>query len=221
MPEDRYLSQYVKYAFPTPLRKRYTHLLGKHRLHREIISTQLSNHMVSNMGLTFVFQMRDETGSTTASIVRAYTIAHKIYHLEDLYADIESLDYKVDATVQMQMTQEVIQLIRRATRWLLRDRREHHDVQKAIDDYSPHVLGLFRRLPKLIIGDDKARLEERRDALIAANVTPEIAVRIASSATMYHALNIIDAARAQNVDIYQVAKIYFILVDRLDLLWFS
>lgn len=218
--KDPYISQYIKDAFPTPLRKRYANLLSRHRLHDEIISTQLSNQIVSNMGLTFNYQMHDETGAKASDVVKANIVSYKIYHMEDFNADIESLDYKVDATVQMQMTEEVIQLVRRSTRWFLRNRREILDVQKTIDDFSQHVLGLFKRLPKLILGEDKARLEERRDALIAANVPPEIAVKIASSAAMYHALNIIDAARTQKIDVYHVAKIYFILVERLNLLWF-
>ncbi len=56
--------------------------------------------------------------------------------------------------------------------------------------------------------------------MIAANLTPEIAIRVASTAAMYHALNIIEAASEEKADLYHVAKVYFILVDRLDLLWF-
>jgi len=218
--EDDYFSQYVKKAFPTPLRKRYEHLLDQHYLHKEIVLTQLSNRLISNMGFTFIYQMQDEAAVSTSDIIRAYMIAHKIYHMEDLYADIESLDYKVDATVQMQMASEVIRLVRRATRWFLHDLRGIVNIQEKIDAFSQHILDLFRRLPKLILGDDKALLEEKRDALIAANVAPEIAVRIASSAPMYHALNIIEVANTESVDVYYVAKIYFILVDRLRLLWF-
>ena len=220
LPEDPYLSQYVKNAFPTPLRKGYVDLIAKHRLYREIISTQLSNRMVSNMGLTFAYQMHDETGASISEIVRAYTIAQKVFHMEDLCADIESLDYKVGTTIQMQMTDDVIQLVRRATRWFLRNRRDNLDVLKTIDEYLHEVFGLHRRLSKLILGDDKSRLQERRDTLIAANVLPDIALRIASLAPMYHALNIIDAANSESLEVYHVAKIYYILVDRLHLLWF-
>lgn len=220
LPEDPYISQYVKNAFPTPLRKRYSDLLSKHRLSREIISTQLSNRIVSTMGLKFIYQLHDETGATTSSIVRAYIVAYKVFHMEDLYADIESLDYKVDATIQHQMTDEVVRLIRRATRWFLRNRREHMDIENTINHFSDHVLGLFRRLPRLILGDDKGRLEEHRDGLIAANVNPDIALKVASTLAMYHAINIIEAASMENADVYHVAKVYFILVDRLDLLWF-
>ena len=220
LPEDPYLSEYVKNAFPTPLRKRYSEELCKHRLSREIISTQLSNRIVSSMGPTFNYQLQDETGASTTLIARAYTVAHKIFHMEDLFADIESLDYKVDPTIQHQMTDQVIRLVRRATRWFLRNQHEHMDIEKTINHFCDHILGLFRRLPKLILGNDKVRLEAHRDALIAANVDPDIALKVASTAAMYHALNIVEAASIEKADVYHVAKVYFILVDRLDLLWF-
>ncbi len=220
LPEDHYLSQCIKNAFAIPLRKRYLKFLDKHRLHREIIATQLSNQIVSNMGFTFVFQMQDETGASTSSIVRAYTIAHNIYRMEDFYADIESLDYRVDARVQMQMTNEVIELIYRATRWFLRNHREYQDIQAITDDFSQYLLEFSSNLPQLILGNDKTCLEEKKDTLVAANVTPEIAARNASAEFMYYFLDIIDAAKVQNVEVYCVAKIYFILLDHLDLLWF-
>lgn len=220
LPEDPYISQYVKHAFPTPLRKNYSDLLAQHRLAREIISTQLSNRIVSNMGLTFIYQLQDETGVPTSAIVRAFIVAHKVFYMESLHADIESLDYKVDATIQHKMTDDVVRLVRRVTRWFLRNRREHMDIEKTINHYSDHVLGLLQRLPKLILGEDKAKLEAYRDKLIEENVTPEIALKVASTPAMYHTINIIEAANTEKADVYHVAKIYFILVNKLDLLWF-
>ena len=46
------------------------------------------------------------------------------------------------------------------------------------------------------------------------------AIKAASAARIYHALNIIEAATVHDTNIFRVAKIYFMIVDRLDLLWF-
>jgi len=45
LPEDPYLSEYVKNAFPTPLRKRYGELLSKHRLSNQ------TNHFIRHLKL--------------------------------------------------------------------------------------------------------------------------------------------------------------------------
>lgn len=218
--EEDYLKKFVCNAFPTPLRKRYTNLMLDHRLSHEIISTQLSNRLVSEMGIAFVYQMHDETGAPSSTIVKAWAAARKIFHLDTLYADIESLDYAVDATVQLKMYEEVVRLVRRTTRWLLRNRRDRLDIEGTIDYFGVSVDELQKRMPKLILGSDRAGMEERRDALIAANVHAPTAQKIACTQPMYHTLNIIEASNASGVDLHEVAQIYFILVDRLDLLWF-
>src|SRR3990167_3029794 len=172
------------------------------------------------MGITFVYQMLDETGASVAAVVPAFSVAYEIFHVADMYADIEALDYRVDMSLQYQMIDEVIRLVRRATRWLLRNWREQILIPKMIAHFEPHIKGLYKRLPKLLLGSDKEDVDLRRDQLITAQVPEEIATRIASVRSMYHALNIIEVANAHAADVYQVAQTYFTLVDRLDLHWF-
>jgi glutamate dehydrogenase len=220
LPEDPYLSHCIKDLFPMPLRKAYSEVMKEHRLKREIIATQLSNRLVADMGVTFVFQMQDETGASVPMIVRAYTAARNIFYMGEFYIDIESLDYKIDAAIQYQINEEAVTLVRRASRWLLRYRSEGIDIPTVIKDFADHIIYLFRRLPKFVLGDDKDRLEARRDLLITANVPPDIALRVACAELMYHALNVIEVAGNEKRDINDVAQIYFILLDRLKLVWF-
>ncbi|MCX7120506.1 MAG: NAD-glutamate dehydrogenase [Gammaproteobacteria bacterium] len=217
---DPALTDFIKNAFPTVLCKKYSDYIFNHRLRNEILATQLSNHLVSHMGITFVHQMEDETGASVSAIVRAFTVAFTIFHTAEMVADIEALDYRVDMLLQFQMMDEVIRLVRRATRWLLRNWREQISIPKMIACFEPHIKGLYKRLPKLLVGTDKEGVDARRDQLIADQVPEEIATRIASVRSMVHALNIIEAANAQSEDVYHVAQVYFNLVDRLDLHWF-
>jgi len=217
---DPALKNYIKNAFPTVLSKTYEEAIFNHRLRNEILATQLSNHLISYMGITFVYQMVDETGASIDAIVRAFVVAFDIFHIADMGADIEALDYRVDLSVQYQMFDEVIRLVRRATRWLLRNSREQISIPTMTAHFEPHIKGLYKRLPKLLLGSDKEDVDLRREKLIAAQVPEEIATRIASVRSMYHALNIIEAANRHSSDVYQVAQIYFTLVDRLDLHWF-
>jgi len=215
--QDPALIEYMKNAFPTVLRKKYSDFIFKHRLRDDILATQLSNYVVSHMGITFVYQMMDETGASVPSIVRAFMVAYEIFHVSDMYTDIEALDYSVDITLQYQMIDEVIRLVRRATRWLLRNTKEQFAIPSMVAHFEPHIQGLYKRLPKLLLGSEKEGVDIRRDQLIAALVPEEIATKIASARSMYHALNIIEVANTHQVDVYQVAHIYFMLVARLEL----
>ncbi len=217
---DPSLLPFIKNAFPTALWKKYSDAIFKHRLRDEILATQLSNHVLSHMGITFVYRMMDEIGASVASIVRAFIVAHHIFSIDQMYADIEALDYSVDMTVQYQMMDEVARLVRRATRWILRNRRNENDIPALIAQFGPPIQTLYKRLPKLLLGSDKEHMDMRRDELIVAHVPEEIAARIASVRSMYHALNVVQAADAHNAEVYSVAQIYFTLVDRLDLHWF-
>lgn len=219
LPEDEYLSLCLKEPFPLPLRKKFAEEISHHRLRREIIATQLGNRIVSDMGVTFIFQMQDETTATAPKIIRAYAAARSIFHMGEFYIDIESLDYKIDAQVQYQINEEAVTLLRRASRWLLRYRKTI-DVPVIIQDFTDAMVYLSRRLPKYILGDDLAALETRRDQLIAADVPPDIALRVACAEPMYHGLNIVEVSKQEEIDIHRVAPVYFTLLDRLKLIWF-
>jgi len=218
--QDPSLEHFIKNAFPTVLCKKYSQFIFKHRLRDEILATQLSNHLVSHMGIVFVHRMKDETGADVASIMRAFLVASHIFNIAPLYADIEGLDYAVDMALQCQMSDEITRLVRRATRWLLRNWREPMHITTMIAHFEPQIKLLIKRLPRLLLGSDKEDVDMRRDQLIAAKVPEEMASRIAAVRSMYHALNIVQAATKQSTDVYHVAQIYFALVDRLDLHWF-
>lgn len=217
---DPYLSNMVLDAFPTPLRKKYNDAIRNHYLAKDIIATQVSNRVVSDMGITFIYLMQDEMGATIASIVRAYSAAKVIFELDTFNLEIESLDYQVDADLQYKMIYEGIRVVRRATRWFLRNRRDNLGIVKNIEEFTANVGIIYERLPKLMLGANKERFDKHVASLVKQNVPEIIAIKTASAARVYHALNIIEAASVHNADIFRVAKIYFMLVDRLDLLWF-
>ena len=218
--EDSYLSRYVEDVFPTPLRRRFSKQMKAHYLAKEIIATQLSNRLISTMGIPFLHQMQDELGVSIPSIMRAFITAMKIFQIEELLMNIDALDYKVDTKIQYQINVEAIRLIRRASRWLLRNRRDKLGIAGAIGHFSDHVAAIYSRLPKLLLGADKQAMDDQQKALIGQYVPSGLALRIAGMSPLFHALNIIEAATTYHEEVFRVAKIYFMLVDRLDLFWF-
>jgi glutamate dehydrogenase len=214
---DPYLMKYIYSAFPKRLRKKFQEHMPQHRLAREIVATQLSNSIITDMGVTFVYQMYDETRATTTEIIRAYVVAKEIFNLESFLEDVRSLDYKITPDVQIQIMLEVMRLIRKATRWFLRNQRPHLDIQSTIAIFTPHVDKLYANLSDLLVGSEKEYFEQKKNELIASNVPKTIAAHIASTRAMYSVLNIIEATTEYKVDISQVATIYFSLADLLGL----
>lgn len=207
-------------AFPTPLRHKYENEIKMHRLYPEITATQISNRMVSDMGITFAYIMFDETGASLDAITRAYTVSQAIFHMQSIYGDIESLDYKVSTDIQYQMMTDVKRLVRRASRWFLRNRRDTIHIQETIDIFTQHTDSLYKSLPKLLVGSDREHYEQRCEQYMDAGVPAEIAYKVSSTDAIFHALNIVEVARLHNFDYYLVARTYFAVVDSLELLWF-
>jgi glutamate dehydrogenase len=220
LPEEPALSEFVEYAFPSSLCRRYASKMQQHHLKREIIATQLSNRIVTEMGITFVFQMNDENNSPAQEIVRAYMTARKLFDLYSLWRQVEALEQKVPINVINEMIVDIMRLGRRATRWLLLNKRNEFDIDEMVNHFAPHLARLEKLLPSLLFSHEREKLAHRAKYLISEGVPEEVAVRIAATRPLYSTLNIIEAAISHGVDVVDVAKIYFKVMERLELIWF-
>lgn len=217
--DDSLIRLTVKKAFPTLLRKKYSEFMFNHRLFKQIVMTQLSNRIVAEMGVTFIYQMQQEQNASSADIVKAYMAAVDIFDLHDLNAVIESLDFIVDSEVQYGLYLSVIRLMRQAVRWLLRNKDITEDLQQLIQMYRPSVGVLFKKISKLLGGDLKTDFNNKCEQFVESGLDPEVAQRMASMTPMYHALNIIEISMQVEFSIPKVATAYFLLIDRLHLQW--
>lgn len=87
--------------FPEPLLRQCGNALSTHPLRREIITMQLVNRLVNRMGPSFVIQVGNETGATSAQIAAAWFAASELLETEALWHEIESLDLKIPASEQL------------------------------------------------------------------------------------------------------------------------
>jgi len=218
LPEDPYLGQYVFLVFPKLLRERFAKQIKEHRLRREITATQLGNTVVADMGVTFIYQMQDEMDASISSIVRAYIIAREVFGMAALRQEIESHS-RVGAQTQIDMMYEVTRLVRRATRWFLRDHHGYLNVEETIKHFSPRVEKLYEILPSLLSGTQKVYFNKRRRELIKEHVNVSTANRLAGIRAIYPALNIIEAVNEGGGDYEELAVVYFSLAERLGLNW--
>ncbi len=219
VPEDKSLSYLLEKEFPKPVYERYRKQMEQHSLRREIIATQLVNKMVNEMGFTFVYRLQDETGAPVSAIVRAYIIAREIFQMDDIWNEILRLDDKVPAEVQIQMLLQVTRLIRRSTRWLLRNRRMRLDIHNEIEQFSPGVQLLTKELPNLIIDPELSYYKDIVKNYVANGVSEGLAIKIVSTRGLLSALDIIDAAKHFNFEILDVASMYFAIGHQLELGW--
>ena len=136
--------------------------MKEHRLHRDIIATQLSNEVVNEMGITFVYRLQMETSATVPEIIRAHTVASHIFGSNELQILIESLDFKISMPEQYEMLYNIRNLINISTRWFLQGDRVDGDLYLLIEQYSVRVKELEDLTPLLMGGFTKNYLEKLR-----------------------------------------------------------
>tara|TARA_R110000868_G_scaffold8205_3_gene42468 strand:+ start:59276 stop:64126 length:4851 start_codon:yes stop_codon:yes gene_type:complete len=217
--EDDYLSNSVGSAFPAIVTKRYHSALADHSLRREIIATQLSNTLVNEMGCVFVYRLMDETGASPADVVRAYAAARDIFDLPTAWQEIEALDYKLEMKYQLEMMLIGTRLIRRATRWILRNFRLGINIAEVVKRYSQAVKDLYEYLPNILVGRRQEQFTEHLNYYTELNVPDGVARKISSASAMFSALDIIEAATHNDMAVRDVANYYFAVGNELNLGW--
>jgi len=221
VPDDSYMLAAVESAFPERLRLEFNSEIHGHRLRREIISTQLANDLVNTMGITFVSRMGEATGVEACDIMRAYVTARDVFELPDFLAQIEALDYKVDAAIQLELIAQLVRLVRRASRWFIRNRRGQIDPGSQIDNFKAAVKELREAMPRVIDGKFKRDRDQRSDYYQGKGVPEELASAIANATDYYPFLGIIEAAQTMDEPVERVAALFFSLSERLELDWFA
>src|SRR6185369_9775296 len=130
LPEDEYFTSVLINYFPKLAREKLQPFILKHKLKREIIATQISNAVVNEMGLTFIFRLQDETGTSSAEIVKAYLITKEIFSYEKLRDQIYFKEKNIKIDLRMSILHDLNRLIRRGTRWFLKNKKWDLDINK-------------------------------------------------------------------------------------------
>lgn len=218
--DDPYLRQVLESAFPESIQKHYKHAMHDHQLYNNIIATQLSNQIVNEMGITFVYRIHLETGASVEEIIRAHAIASRVFGTHELQKMVESLDFKIPMNQQYEMLFNIRKLINISTRWFLLSPYLKDDLKKTIDYYSSAVKALEDPISLLMAGFTKEYLESLTEQFAKVGLSKELAGRIATFRAMYTALNIIEVANKNNFDLLKTANVYFASGERMNLVWF-
>ncbi|MBD1587012.1 NAD-glutamate dehydrogenase [Pseudomonas typographi] len=220
VPDDDYLARDIESAFPQSLAQPYREAMHRHRLKREIVSTQIANDLVNTMGITFVQRLKESAGMSAASVAGAYVVVRDIFHLPHWFRQIEALDYQVPADIQLKLMEELMRLGRRATRWFLRNRRSDLNAGRDVAHFGPHLAALGLKLNELLQGQTRELWAQRYQAYVDAGVPELLARMVAGTSHLYTLLPIIEASDVTGQDPALVAKAYFAMGAALDLNWY-
>ncbi len=217
--DSEYLVDDVVEYFPTPLRKKHRAAVLGHQLRKEILATSMANSIVNRTGITFVHDVMEETGESAEAVARAYAAARDAYGLAEIWSEIEALDNRVPAALQLEMQVATADLLRHGTLWMLRNRPQPVRITEAIEAFKPGIQALAAELDEVASESEKKLVAEKTAHYVARGAEEALAGRIAGLELMVAALDIVEAAHATGRPVTEVASIYFLLGETLGLNW--
>ena len=220
IPEDAYLSKELQRYFPSPLQKKYSAAMEKHRLKREIIATAVTNSTINRMGATFLLRMQEDTGRTPAEVAKAFTITRETLDARALWSQIDALDGKVPESVQIDALQVIWRLQRSFTRWLLSRPGPIPDIATAVSRYSDgfnEIRAADGVLPDSLRPGYEASFED----WLGKGVPVDLAGQLAALPYLEHSCDIIEVGLARKLKPVEVAKVFFRLGEVLQVPWLA
>ena len=162
-------------AFPKKLQDNFSAQMQQHPLRSEIIATKLTNNIINDMGMNYVFRIQEETGAGVDEIATAYSVVNGIFGMQSLWSEIEGLDNKVSSGVQLQMLDSMRRTLRRASRWYLRHGSKTLSIQDSIDSFRSPFDGLFANIQDYLVESEYDQLESSCLELTKAGVPVSVA----------------------------------------------
>jgi glutamate dehydrogenase len=207
LPDAPELADELRSYFPEAVRHRLAAQIATHPLHREIVATVVTNEIVNRARITLVHDMRTRTGRSAAEVAQAYMIVREVFELRNLWTEIEALDNKVAAQVQIEMLLEIADLVERAVAWLLY--RKRLTIGPEIGRFAPSVRSIAASLFDLLPPSDRNLVTERSHRFAEAGVPEALATRIGGTTFLAAALDIADLAERSGQELDQAARVYY------------
>jgi glutamate dehydrogenase len=221
LPDDPFFSRALKAYFPKVLSEKFAAQIAAHPLKREIIATYVTNTVLNRTGATFVNFIAAEAGATAADVIRAFTLAREVFDLEGLWDQIDSLDLRVDAKLQLTLLSELVAVAQRASRWLLRLRSHAgqggDDLPTVIARYQPAAREMRANLKAWLPASAYESWQQAARKLVDAGVAEELAQSLTALTYIIPALDLVDLSQKAGAGLEPTARAYFGVEESLGL----
>ena len=219
IPDDPFYVSILYNYFPKKMSEMFGKLIEQHRLKREIITTVLTNQMVNCTGPAFINNMQNRTNAELSDITNAFTLVYQIFGLQDLRSQIEALDNKIPAKLQISMLFETYRTADRMMEWFILNEKKPFDLQKLTKKYGDTLTQISNDIEALV----PAEIYESHQGRIARYATPgvpkELAEKIGSLKLFSNICEITQLAEKSQHKTRAIAHYYFVLSERFSIDW--
>jgi glutamate dehydrogenase len=214
-PDDPQLEADLFGYFPPILRERFRDEIAHHQLRRELIATVAANDLVNRTGITFLRETASRTGRGPGDIARAYIIVRQIFDLDALWGDINALDNKAPAQLQLEMIRTALRLVERITAWFLAGSRL--DIEAQVEANRSAIARLAEHIGELIPASEKDELARQVAAFVEKGAPPDLALRVARLNFLLSSVDIVRLAATARRELLDAGQRFFAIGARFNL----
>ena len=171
------------------------------------------------MGPVFIKSMADKTGASPAEVAKAFEVVREAFELDLLWSQLEALDNKVSAEIQMRAMRVITQMAERETLWFLTRLGRRLDISRDIKSFQQGIARLNDVLDDVVTDDRDATIKKRMDIALNEGLPAELARHIAIVAPLGAACDVTRISLEEKTDLKVIARIYFELGEYFHLHW--
>ena len=205
--------------FPAKLRKKYDKEILSHRLRNEIIATTLANGIVNRMGPDFIRDRMNNCGASAEEVARAYIIVREAFGLRDIWTDIESLDGKVPAMVQIKALSETARMVERAVTWFLTRYSRKLEINRDIDVFDDGIEAVRNHMQDVVPSELFQKIDTIKKNGMSDGLPEELAHHISLMPILGSSCDIIRISMDHKYEIPLTARVYFEIGNYFHLDW--
>ncbi|MFT5120868.1 MAG: glutamate dehydrogenase [Psychrobacter glaciei] len=220
LPDDPYFINELRKYFPDELATRFFDEMTEHRLHREIISTYMTNSVVNRLGIEALFRLYEETDQSLATIIRGYAISRDVFNVSKAWNTLESLDNKVDATLLLNLELRLRDALERGVVWFINTFGQNLQVADMISRFRDSVEKLTKS-GGFIEQQFAEYLEEDTHSLMQKDLSDSDATLFAMLPYHVDALDAALLAEQYERPVDEIATLYFEAYQVLQLDWMT
>jgi glutamate dehydrogenase len=189
--------------------ERFADAVAKHRLRREIITTQLANSMINRGGPTLVVRIADQTGASADRIAAAFAAVRDSYDMSALNTEIEQLDSRIAGHLQLDLFGVVQNLLLDRLVWFLRNVDLSQGLAGIVDHYRAGIAAVSEALDRILPETTQSMRASRTAELTKNGVPPALGSRIADLPILGAATDAVLVADRTGKAVADVAATYF------------